>query len=108
MSFVTRRHRFADLPLLFDVDGGSRYSMTGDFDQDGRVDIVTANRVNQSLTFLLNTGVEPCGDVSFQRGDVDSGGTINIVDQHSRRNLPLEPSLPRRRDTTLSKGRRYQ
>jgi hypothetical protein len=69
----------------FGVAGQARFALTGDFNDDGRLDMVSANRTSRNLTFLFHEVSQkdlpmPCGEVAFQRGDVDADGTTHLTD----------------------------
>jgi hypothetical protein len=76
-----------DLPSNFIVDRAPGNIIAGDFDGDGRPDIVTANRNVNNLSVLLNTCNGPIGPPpvvefgapTYSKGENEGGVTVTVT-----------------------------
>lgn len=61
------------LPQSFEIGPSPRDIVCGDFNQDGRLDVVAASNADDTITVLLQTG-------GVLLGDVNLDGVVNLLD----------------------------
>ena len=97
-------HGFADAVahLAAAVQEGKRILIVGDFDADGRQDVVAANWSNDDVSVLLGNGDGsfapqtryPSGWDSLVKPSLDAAESISIYELHVRDFSAGDPSVP--------------